>query len=123
VLRQGMISPFFHGLAGYAIGAILIAAPFLFGFEASAAVAVSLVAGVFAVVLEASSDLPTGLARVVPVAIHFLVDLILAAVLIAAPFLFGFSDESAPTALFIVVGIGGLLLTIGTKFLPVDSSA
>ena len=118
-----MISPFFHGLAGYAIGAILIAAPFLFGFEASAAVAVSLVAGVFAVVLEASSDLPTGLARVVPVAIHFLVDLILAAVLIAAPFLFGFSDESAPTALFIVVGIGGLLLTIGTKFLPVDSSA
>jgi hypothetical protein len=123
VLRQGVISPFVHGLAGYAIGAFLIAAPFVFGFEASAAVALSLVAGVFAVVLEASSDLPTGLARVVPVAIHFLVELILAAVLIAAPFLFGFSGESAPTALFIVVGIGGLLLTIGTKFLRVDRSA
>ena len=36
--------------------------------------------------------------------------------LIAAPFLFGFSDESAPTAFFIVLGVAHLLITIGTRF-------
>jgi VIT1/CCC1 family predicted Fe2+/Mn2+ transporter len=123
VLRQGVISPFIHGIAGYAIGAFLIVAPFLFGFEASAAVAVSIVAGVFALVLEASSDLPTGLARVIPAGIHFVVDLLIGAALIASPFLFAFWEESAPTATFIAVGIAGLLLTIGTKFVSTDDRA
>jgi hypothetical protein len=39
-------------------------------------------------------------------------------VLIAAPFLFGFSDESGPTALFIILGVAHLLVTIGTRFKP-----
>jgi hypothetical protein len=43
-------------------------------------------------------------------------DVGLAAVLIAAPFLFGFNGESAPTAFFIVLGVGHLLMTIGTRF-------
>jgi hypothetical protein len=123
VLRQGVISPFVHGIVGYAIGAFLIAAPFVFAFDASPAVAVSILAGVFALVLEASSDLPTGLARVIPAGIHFVVDVLIAAALIASPFLFGFSDESAPTAAFIAVGIAGLLLTIGTKFVASDARA
>ena len=116
MLRQGVISPFVHGLAGYAIGILLIVAPFLLDFEAGAAVAVSIVAGIFALVLEASSDLPTGLARVIPAGVHFVVDVLIAAVLVASPFLFGFTDESAPTAVFLVTGIAGLLLTIGTRF-------
>jgi len=37
-------------------------------------------------------------------------------VLIAAPFLFGFSDESSPTAFFIIIGVSHLLITIGTRF-------
>lgn len=123
MLRQGVISPFVHGIVGYAIGAFLIVAPFLLGFEASAAVAVSIVAGVFALVLEASSDLPTGLARVIPAGVHFVVDVLIGGALIAAPFLFGFSEETPPTAVFIAVGIGGLLLTIGTKFVRADARA
>jgi hypothetical protein len=123
VLRQGVIPPFVHGAAGYAIGVFLIVAPFLLGFEASAAIAVAIVAGVFALVLEASSNLPTGLARVIPAGIHFVVDVLIAAALIASPFLFGITDESGPTAAFIAVGIVGLLLTIGTKFVTPDVRA
>jgi len=41
---------------------------------------------------------------------------VLAAVLIASPFLFGFSDESTPTAIFIAAGVLHLLLTIATRF-------
>jgi hypothetical protein len=119
VLRQGPVPPFVHGVVEYALAAFLIVSPFLFGFEADAAVAVGIVAGVVTLVVAASSDLPTGLARVIPVGIHFALDIVIAAVLIAAPFLFGFSGETAPTAVFIAVGIGGLLLTIGTRFQPV----
>jgi len=123
VLRQGLIPPLVHGVLEYAVGAFLILAPFLFGFDASSAVAVSIVAGVLTLVIGASSDLPTGLARVIPVGIHFVLDMVIAAVLIAAPFLFGFSDETAPTAVAIGAGIGGLLLTIGTKFLVGERAA
>jgi hypothetical protein len=105
-----------HGVLEYAAGAFLIASPFLFSFEAEAAVAVAIVVGVLTLVVNASSDLPTGLARVIPVGIHFVLDVVVSASLIATPFVFGFSGETAPTAIFIAVGIGGLLLTIGTRF-------
>ncbi len=36
--------------------------------------------------------------------------------LIALPFLAGFSGETAPTVVFIVVGVLHLLITIGTRF-------
>jgi hypothetical protein len=45
------------------------------------------------------------------------IDVIAAVFLIAAPFLFGFSDGT-PAAFFIVMGILQLLLTIATRFLP-----
>ena len=47
-----------------------------------------------------------------------MLDLVLAVFLIAAPFLFSFSDEGVATAFFIVLGVVHLLLTIGTRFLP-----
>jgi hypothetical protein len=116
MLRQGPIPRFAHGAIEYAVGVLLIAAPFLFNFKASAAVAVSIVAGVLVLVAAASSDGPTSLVNSVPVSAHLLFDVGLAAVLVAAPFLFGFNGESAPTALFIVLGVGHLLMTIGTRF-------
>ena len=116
MLRQGPISRFVHGSIEYAAGVLLIAAPFLFGFKASAAVAVAIVAGVLVLVMAASTDGPTSLVNSVPIPAHLLLDLALAAVLVAAPFLFGFNGESAPTAFFIVLGVAHLLITIGTRF-------
>jgi hypothetical protein len=118
VLRQGPISPFVHGVVEYAAGALFIVAPFLFGFDSEAATALSIVVGVGILVVTSSSQLPTGLAKVVPPLLHAIVDFGLAALLIAAPFLFGFSDEGAPTAFFIALGVIHLLVTIGTRFLP-----
>ena len=118
MLRQGPLSPFLHGVAEYVIGVLFIAAPFLVGFDERAPTAISIVVGVGLLVFTASSDLPTGLARSVPVGIHAVVDVLLAIVLIAAPFLFSFNDEGAATAFFIILGVGVLLLTIATRFLP-----
>jgi hypothetical protein len=116
MLRQGPISRFLHGAIEYAVGVLLIAAPFLFGFKSSAAVAVSIIAGVLVLVIAASTDGPTSLIDSIPIPVHLLLDFALAAVLVASPFLFAFNDESAPTAFFIVLGVAHLLITIGTRF-------
>jgi len=118
LLRQGPISAFLHGLAEYLEAALLIAAPFLLGFDSDAARAVAIVLGVAVIVLTATTDAPAGLSRTVPVGLHVVFDLALAGLLIAAPFLFNFSDESSPTAFFIVLGVAHLLLTLATRFLP-----
>lgn len=118
MLRQGPISRFLHGAIEYLAGVLLIAAPFLFSFDAGAAVAVSIVAGVLVIAIAASTDGPTSLINSLPISVHLLLDLALAAVLIASPFLFGFSDESAPTAFFLALGVLHLLVTIGTRFKP-----
>ena len=118
MLRQGPISLFLHGVIEYAVGVLLVAAPFLFGFESGAAVALSVVAGVFLLAVAASTEGPSSMIDSIPIAAHLLLDFALTAVLIAAPFLFGFSDESGPTALFIILGVVHLLVTIGTRFKP-----
>ncbi len=118
MLREGPIPRFLHGAIEYLAGVLLIAAPFVFGFEANAAVALAIVAGVVVLAVAASTEGPTSLIDSIPVAVHLLLDFALAAVLVAAPFLFGFSDETAPTAFFLVVGVLHLLVTIGTRFKP-----
>ena len=118
MLRQGPIPLFVHGIFEYAVAILLIAAPFVFDFDSDAATALSIVLGVVTLVIAASTQSPTGLAKVIPITIHVVLDLAVAALMIAAPFLFGFTDESAPTALLIVLGVVGLLVTIGTRFLP-----
>jgi hypothetical protein len=105
-----------HGLLEYGAAALCIVAPFVFGFDSGSATAASIVTGVVLLVIAATTDGPTSLVDSLPLAVHVLVDYALAAVLIAAPFLFGFSDETEPTAFFIVLGVVHLLLTIATRF-------
>jgi len=116
MLRQGPIPRLVHGIVEYAAAALLIAAPFLLDFDSGAATAVSIVAGVVLLAVAASTDGPSSLINSIPLSAHVLLDYALAAVLIAAPFLFGFSGETAPTALFIALGVAHLLVTIGTRF-------
>jgi hypothetical protein len=123
VLRQGPFSAFVHGALEYAVAILFVVAPFLFGFDSDAATAISIVVGVGILIVTASSDLPTGLAKAIPITIHAVLDVVVAGFLIAAPFLFGFSDESGPTAFFMVLGLAHLLLTIGTRFLPARQPA
>lgn len=123
MLREGPISPFLHGVIEYLGGIFFVAAPFLFDFDSGTAVACSIVIGIVFLVVAASSESPVGLARTIPPRLHALIDVVLALLLIAAPFLFGFADETAPTAVFIVAGIVLLLVTIGTRHLPPRQAA
>jgi hypothetical protein len=59
----------------------------------------------------------TGLIKSIPVQAHVVLDYVLAIALIASPFLFGFTDDGSATAIFIVLGVIHLLLTIATRFI------
>ncbi len=118
MLREGPIPYFLHGLVEYAGGALFIAAPFVLDFEPGAATAISIVVGVLVIVVAASTEGPTSLINSLQLQLHVLVDYALGGFLIAAPFLFGYSDEGTPTAFFIAAGVLYLLLAIGTRFRP-----
>jgi hypothetical protein len=120
MFKQGPIPAFVHGVVEYAAGILFIAAPFLFGFDSDTATAVSIVAGVLILIVAASTAMSTGLIKSIPVQAHVVLDYVLAILLIAAPFLFGFSDDGTATAFFIVLGVLHLLLTIATRFIRED---
>jgi hypothetical protein len=117
MFRQGPIPAFVHGLLEYVAGIFLVAAPFLLGYDSDGATAVSIVAGVVILMFTASSALTTGLIKSIPVHAHVVFDYIVAALLIASPFIFAFTDDGTATAVFIALGVVYLLLTIATRFI------
>ena len=116
MLKRGPIPAIAHGAIEYVAGVLLIVAPLLVDFDSRAAVALSLAYGMTVLVLTAVSQLPSGLIPQIPVSAHMVLDFVLAGLLIASPFVFGFAEQTAPTALFVVLGIAHLLITIGTRF-------
>ena len=116
MLRDGPIPRFLHGFIEYGAAALFFAAPFLLGFDSGAATATSIIAGVIVLFLAASTEGPTSLINYVPLAAHVVLDYLIAVLLIAMPFIAGFSDEGAATAFFIAIGALHLLVTIGTRF-------
>ena len=120
MLRQGPIPVFVHGIVDYLFAALLIASPFLFAFsDEGGPTAVAIIAGVMVLLLAAATEgFPTSLIKSIPTSAHLVIDYVLGGLFIAAPFLFGFSDDSAPTAFFIAAGVLGLLLTLATRWRP-----
>jgi len=118
MFKRGPIPPIVHGLMDYLLAALLIAAPFLIGFDEDAATALSIAAGVAVLMLGAFTAWTTGIVKSIPPVAHAMLDYLIAALLIALPFLAGFSDDGTASAFFVVVGVAGLLLTVATRFTP-----
>lgn len=116
MLKDGPIPATAHGAIEYAAAAAFIVVPLLLDFDSGVATAISIVVGVLVLVFAAASEGPVSLIDQIPLSAHVAFDYALATFLIAAPFLFGFSDETAPLAFFLVLGIAHLLITIGTRF-------
>src|SRR4051812_33029594 len=116
MVKQGPIPAFLHSLIEYIAGVALIAAPLLLDYESGAAKAVSIILGVLVLFLVATTTSTMSLINQVPLSMHIVFDYVIAALLIASPFLFSFSDESTPTAVFIAGGVVWLLLSIGTRY-------
>jgi hypothetical protein len=123
MVKQGPIPAFLHSLIEYVAGVALIAGPLLLDYESGAATAASIILGVLVLFLVATTTSTMSLINQVPLSMHIVFDYVIAAVLIASPFLFGFSGESTPTAIFIGAGVVWLLLSIGTRYRKEDTPA
>jgi hypothetical protein len=117
MFRQGRIPVFVHGVIDYLLGAFLVAAPFVLGFDDDTATAAAVGAGVVILVVAATSDLPTALVTSIPRALHALLDYLVAIAIIAAPFALAFTDDGTATPVFVVVGVFHLLQAIATRYL------
>ena len=124
VFRQGPLPAPIHGLLDYLIGAVLVAAPFVLGFDGAAQTAAAVLLGVALLIVAASTALPTGLVHSIPRALHALLDYAIALALIAAPFVLGFSDDGTAAPCLIVIGVLQLLQTLATRFLrPLETAS
>ena len=123
MVKQGPIPAFVHSLIEYVAGVALIAAPLLLDYEHGAATAVSVILGVLVLFLAATTTSTMSLINQVPLSMHIVFDYVIAAVLIASPFLFSFSGESTPTAVFLAAGVIWLLLSIGTRYRKEETPA
>src|SRR3954447_6653940 len=121
MVKQGPIPGFVHSLIEYVAGVALIAAPLLLDYSSGAAKAVSIVLGVLVVFLVATTTSTMSLINQVPLSMHIVFDYVIAAVLIASPFLFSFSDESTPTAVFLAAGVLWVLVSIRTQYRQPDT--
>src|SRR4051794_30873248 len=123
MVKQGPVPAFVHSLIEYIAGALLIAAPLLLDYDSGAATAASIILGVLILFLVATTTSTMSLINQVPLSMHIVFDYVIAAILIASPFLFGFSGESTPTAIFIAAGVVWLLLSIGTRYRKEETPA
>ena len=106
----------FHAPLDYIVGAVLIAAPWIFQFsESGAATAVSIVLGVGLIAYSLFTNYELGVWKVAPMAVHNLFDIAAGAFLAASPWIFGFADESANVWVpHVVVGLAAVFLGVTT---------
>jgi hypothetical protein len=82
-----------HGMLDYLMGIVLIAAPFLFGFDRGAATWVPVILGISVIAYSLITDYELGIARIIPMPVHLMLDIGGGVLLAASPWLFGFSEH------------------------------
>jgi hypothetical protein len=105
-----------HGTLDYLLAAALIAGPLVLHFHEDTATVFVLVVGGAASLLAVGTAWSRGIVRVIPPAWHGFADIGATIALIVAPFVLGYSDHAAATAFCVVVGAGGLIATLLTRF-------
>lgn len=82
-----------HGMMDYLVGALLAASPWLFNFDRGGAETwVPVALGLGAILYSLITDYEMGLARVLSMRTHLMLDTASGILLAASPWLFGFSD-------------------------------
>jgi hypothetical protein len=99
------------------VGILLIAAPWIFGFnDVGSSTAVSIIAGVAVLLTGMTTRWRMSLVKLIPLRTHFRMDLALGMVLIVAPFVFGDADRGDATRFLVIAGILEMLTALGTNW-------
>jgi hypothetical protein len=93
----------FHAIADYAVGALLIVVAIAVGGSAGA-VGTGVVVGATVLLVSVLTKYPLGIWKVLPFTVHSAGDYLAAALLLAAPWVLNFADGDGGLAAFYVVG-------------------
>ncbi|MBP0493314.1 SPW repeat domain-containing protein [Pararoseomonas indoligenes] len=83
-----------HGITDYLAGIVLFGAPWVLGFTDNAAAHWTLSgAGLLLIISALMTDFEVGLVGMIPMPLHLGLDLVVGVLLVASPWLLGFSDR------------------------------
>ncbi len=100
-----------HGTFDYIAGAVLIVAPFIFGFATGgAAMWVPIILGAIVIGYSLMTDYESGISDSIEMRTHLGMDVIAAAILAVSPWLFGFSEVAWLPHL--VLGLSGIVWSL-----------
>lgn len=102
-----------HGMLDYGAGLLLIVAPWLFGFaDGGAETWIPVILGISTIGYSLLTDYELGIARVIPMATHLMLDIASGLVLAVSPWVFGFADDVwVPHVILGLLEIGAGLMT------------
>lgn len=116
-MRRGLIPLTLHATIEPVAAAILIASSWIFGFSSnSSAQTATIVLGAIMLVSGSMTDWRPSLVKVLPLAVHFIVDVALAFTLVVAPFVWGFRTDGAAMRFTIIFGGVELLTALTTRW-------
>jgi len=89
-----LISTRVHGVLDYLVGAVLIAAPWIFGFaDNGPAMWVPIAIGAMTILMALITDFELSVAKIIPMRVHLMMDIAAGLLLAASPWLFGFAEH------------------------------
>jgi hypothetical protein len=116
-MDRGPIPLNLHATLEPLMALVIIAAPWIFGFsDTDSATAICVLVGVAMLLVGAITDWRRSLLRLIPLRMHLGGDLVLGAVLILSPLIFGFADEGGPTRFMVIAGVLELMTALMTRW-------
>src|SRR3954449_1259578 len=111
-----LLPAWFHAIADYAVGILLIVVAIAADGSAGAT-ATGVVVGGVVLLVSALTRYPLGIVKVLPFTIHSAGDYLAAALLIVAPFALDFADsESGLAAFYVAMGVAVLAVSLVTNY-------
>lgn len=107
-----MINTKIHGYLDWFMGILLIALPFILDFPDGAATYIPIILGACTILLSIMTDYELGMAKVISMKTHLGIDMLAGVLLLASPWLFGFSEEVKwPFVILGIAELGAALMT------------
>jgi hypothetical protein len=111
-----LLPAWFHAIADYAVGLALIVVAIAVG-GSGLAVATGVIVGAVVLIVSMLTRYPLGVAKVLPFTVHSAGDYLAAALLIASPFVLGYTDtDGGLSAFYVVAGLAVLAVSLVTNY-------
>src|SRR4051794_22167189 len=123
-MDRGPISPNTHAAIEPFAALIVILSPWIFGYSATDdATTLAIVIGVAMLGTGLMTRWRYSIVDAISLRTHFAIDLVVSAVLILSPFVFGFSDAGGATRFFVIAGILEAITALSTRWNEAEVTA